>query len=101
MTGYEDKEVLNEVIVYDDNEIKNVDFFDFWPDPRGTNLDNMRFCFHREWLTKDELKDYLTWMEKVKAGTVFWPDDWDSIAGAGRKYRRWQNITAGRYRLTG
>lgn len=83
VTGYEDKEVLNEVIVYDDNEIKNVDFFDFWPDPRGTNLDNMRFCFHREWLTKDELKDYLTWMEKVKAGTVFWPDDWDSIAGAG------------------
>ena len=83
VTDYEDKEVLNEVIVYDDNEIKNVDFFDFWPDPRGTNLDNMRFCFHREWLTKDELKDYLTWMEKVKAGTVFWPDDWDSIAGAG------------------
>jgi len=28
---------------WDDNEIINVDFFDFWIDPKATNIDNARF----------------------------------------------------------
>jgi len=80
---YKDREVETEVIVYDDNEIKPIDYFDFWLDPRATNLDNARFAFHREWLTKNELVDYLTWTQEVGAGEVYFPDDWDSIAAAG------------------
>lgn len=80
---YQDQEVENEVIIYDDNDIKTVDFFDFWIDPRATTMDNARNCFHREWLTKEEIEGHLHWIEEVGAGTVYWPDDWDSIAAAG------------------
>lgn len=36
--------------------ITYVDPFDFFPDPAATNDSDMRWCFHRIWMTMDELK---------------------------------------------
>lgn len=68
---------------YDDNNINYVDYYDFWPDPRGTDLDNSRFCFHREWSTEAELKEKLAVLEKAGSGRVYKPDDREALAAAG------------------
>lgn len=65
-------------VVWDDNEIKNVDFFDFWPDPRGQDLDSCRFVYQREWLNEEQLEDRLAIMHESGIGTVF-PLDWEEL----------------------
>lgn len=77
------EEVEQEVVEYDDNDFHPVDYFDFWPDPRGRDLDSCRFCFEREWLTVPELKDKLALLARVGGGEVFEPEDWDALAAAG------------------
>jgi len=76
------EEAEEELVEYDDNDFTAIDFFDFWWDPRGRNLDNSRFCFHREWLTVEELKGKLELLRKAGGGTIYEPDSWDSLAGA-------------------
>src|SRR5690606_36328719 len=57
--------------VWDDNEIKNVDFFDFWPDPLGQCIDTCRFVFQRERLNEEQLMDKLAVLQEAGIGTVF------------------------------
>lgn len=73
--------------VWDDNEINNVDFFDFWVDPRGTNLDTARFVFHREWLTEQQLIHRLRWLSQLPEGKIFEPD-FKKLRNAGSALRQ-------------
>lgn len=81
------------VTVWDDNEIVNVDYFDFWPDPRGTDIDDCRFVFQREWVTEDELIQKLDLLREIGAGTVF-DLDFQTLRGtsADREEGRWERM---------
>ena len=70
--------------IWDDNEINNVDFFDFWGDPDSTNLDDARGVFHREWITKSKLKDKLELLARIGDGVVY-DIDLDKVTGNSRK----------------
>jgi len=63
---YEQKEVA-----FDDNHIGNVNFFDFWPDPRATDISNARGVFHREFLTWEEVVDRIEFYRKLNEGTIY------------------------------
>jgi len=66
--------------VWDDNEIQVVDYFDFWPDPKGKDIDSCRFVFQREWLTEEQLIDRLVMLEEAGFGQAF-PIDWEKVHG--------------------
>lgn len=68
-------------ILADDNEFANVDFWDFWPDPRGKDIDSCRYVWHREWLTRDQIEDRLAVLERAGEGTVYRPD-WEAVESA-------------------
>jgi hypothetical protein len=72
-----------EAVERDDNDIQVVDFFDFWPDPRGKDIDSCRFVFQREWCTERELRDKLELLKRVGGGRVYEPDDWEALVAAG------------------
>lgn len=84
-----------EVTEWDDNELVNVDYFDFWPDPRGTDIDTCRFVFQREWLTQESLEMKLELLREAGSGTV-WMPDFEELkgAGAGLEEGRWQRFSA-------
>lgn len=71
------------VTTCDDNDLAYVDYYDFWPDPRGTNLDNCRFVFSREWVTEAELKAKLEVLKRAGSGKVYQPESWDALMSAG------------------
>lgn len=75
--------VENHMTTYDDNELAYVDYYDFWPDPRGTDIDNCRFVFSREWVTETELKAKLEVLDRAGSGTVYQPESWDALTNAG------------------
>ena len=69
-------------VVWDDNELVNINFFDFWPDPRGKDVDSCRFVFQREWCTQEQLQDRLEVLHQAGTGTVY-PIDWEAMRGTG------------------
>lgn len=75
--------------VWDDNEIQVVDYFDFWPDPKGYDLDSCRFVFQREWLSREQIEHKLAVLEEAGLGRVF-PIDWEKVHSVS-------NIQDGRY----
>lgn len=77
--------VEEEEVIWDDNELVNIDFFDFWPDPRAQECtpDANRFVFIREWMTWNDLMDYLRMLEEQQIGTVFQLDR-EEISRYGR-----------------
>jgi len=81
--------------IWDDNEVRNVDFFDFWGDPDSTNLDDARGVFHREWITKERLRQKLQLLERVGDGMVY-DVDLDKLTapakGSEGKYRRLSSV---------
>jgi len=80
--------------VWDDNEIKNVDFFDFWPDPRGQDIDSCRFVFQREWLNEEQIQDKLAVLHEAGIGTVF-PLNWEEVRSTGAPEEgRYERLTA-------
>ena len=76
--------VESEETVWDDNEIFNIDFFDFWGDPDATNIDDSRAVFHREFTTIKDVKEQLKLLEAVGDGIVY-PVDWDKVEDYTRK----------------
>ncbi|HIE12960.1 MAG TPA: hypothetical protein EYP63_06000 [Desulfotomaculum sp.] len=96
--------VEEDVVTYDDNEVKYIDYFDFWPDPRGTDIDSCRFVFVREYLTKRQLEEKMNLLAEVGAGTVWGPGagswDWDSLAAAGSTFLDQRMDKAGQVGLT-
>lgn len=69
-------------VTYDDNEIVNIDYFDFFPDPSGRDIDSCRFVFHRERLTRDQIEQKLQKLNEAGFGYVY-PIDWDELDNAG------------------
>lgn len=63
---------------WDDNEILHVDFSDFWIDPKATDLDNARFCFQREIVTRGQIEDLMMLLAESQSGDVF-RLDWDAL----------------------
>jgi len=62
---YQVKEGMEKI--WDDNEIVNIDFFDFWSDPKKYDVDSSRGVFHREFLTFEELVqriNFLVWLDE-------------------------------------
>jgi len=57
--------------IWDDNEIVNVDFFDFWGDPRGSDIDNARGVFQREFITYERLLRRLEFLDYIGEGTIY------------------------------
>ena len=57
--------------IWDDNEIVNIDYFDFWPDPKGSNLDDCRGVFQREFVTKEELLQRLNFLDELNEGQIY------------------------------
>jgi len=82
-------------IAWDDNELVNIDYFDFWPDPRGRDIDSCRFVFHREWMTREQIEERLEVLYQAGAGEVFAPD-WSEIenATAGLEEGRWERLSS-------
>lgn len=81
-TVYQVREGLEKI--WDDNEIINIDFFDFWPDPKGYDLDSCRGVFHREFLTFEELVQRLEFLSWLDEGIIYIgsPDElWDISGG--------------------
>lgn len=70
---------------WDDNEVTNVDFSNFWIDPRGTNIDNARFCFQREWMTRDDLENLQQVLAASQSGDVF-QLDYEALGKVGDSY---------------
>ena len=58
-------------VVWDDNEIVNIDYFDFWPDPHGQDVDSCRYVFQREWLTKEQIQARLELYDETGSGDVY------------------------------
>jgi hypothetical protein len=50
-----------EEVVWDDNEIYNIDWFDCWPDARGRNYnpDTWRHCWVRDWMTREQIENHI------------------------------------------
>lgn len=88
-------EVTTEETVWDDNEITLVDFFDFWPDPRGRDIDSCRFVWQREFATAKEIEERLEVLAEAGQGEVY-PVNWDELksAGEGLEEGRWQRLSA-------
>lgn len=76
--------------IWDDNEIANVDFFDFWGDPDNPDLDDARAVFHREFITIGELENKLKLLEKVGDGIVY-PVNISDINAYSRQEDRGRN----------
>ena len=79
-------------IVFDDNELINIDFYDFWPDPRGYDLDSCRYVFHREWLSRQDIEEKIMVLAEANGGYLF-EIDWDEMSSAsggedGRRERQ-------------
>lgn len=78
-------------VIWDDNEVFNIDFFDFWGDPDKTTIDDSRAVFHREWTTEKQVKEKLSLLEKVGDGIVY-DVDFEKLTEAKN------NINEGRYK---
>ena len=81
--------------IWDDNEIRNVDWFDFWGDPDATTIDDSRAVFHREWITKKRLREKLELLQRVGDGIVYDIDIdkiQSNVKGNKGKYRRLSSV---------
>ena len=70
---------------WDDNEIINVDFFDFWIDPKATNIDNARFVYQREIVTRGQIEDLMVTLSESQSGDVF-QLDWEALKDKGAEW---------------
>lgn len=66
--------------IWDDNELINIDFFDFWPDPHGKDIDSCRGVFHREFCTRETLEKKLYYLQRQGEGSLY-PIDLDALQG--------------------
>lgn len=76
--------VESEEVIWDDNEVNNVDFFDFWGDPDNTDIDEARAVFHREFTTIEKLREKLELLDVVGDGIVY-PIDFKKIQSYSRE----------------
>lgn len=67
--------------IWDDNELRVLDFHDFWWDPRGTDLDSCQYVWQRSLASQSELEARLELLRKVGAGKVY-ELDWERLRGA-------------------
>jgi len=61
----------------------NINFFDFWLDPKGECLDTSRYVFHREWLTREDIEEKLIVMTAAHEGEgQAFSVDWDKVGSS-------------------
>ncbi len=89
--------------VWDDNEIVNIDFMDFWPEPQGIDIDSCRGVFQREWITWEDLQQKISYLAQLGEGKVF-PVNLNELQGTNGSLDegRWEKlgevgISAGNY----
>jgi hypothetical protein len=86
-----------DTVLFDDNELLYVDFFDYWPDPwgMGTDISKHRYGIHREWLTREQIEMKLEFYKKQGLGQVFMPteENWKSIADVDIPDNRFDRIS--------
>ena len=79
--------------IWDDNEIVNIDYFDFWPDPKATDLDDCRGVFQREFVTFDELMQMLEFYRYLNEGNIYIQDPeelWEIQGTSLERGRDWR-----------
>ena len=64
--------IEDEETTYDDPVVQKIDLFDFFTDPMSATIADARFCGHREWLSKDAIKEL-----EESAG---WSVNWESVS---------------------
>ncbi len=64
--------IEDEETTYDDPVVQKIDLFDFFTDPMSANIEGARFCGHREWLSKEAIKEL-----EEGAG---WSVDWENVS---------------------
>lgn len=69
-------------VVYDGNELINIDFYDFWVDPRAQSLEDARYVFHREWLTREDIEKKIAVLREAHGGAIF-DVDWEKVGSSG------------------
>jgi hypothetical protein len=69
-TGFET--VSDTETVYDDPDVAVIDLFDFFIDPYASDIENARFCGHREYMTRSELES--------RAETADWKISFDDLS---------------------
>lgn len=88
-----------EETIWDDNEIQNVDWFDFWPDARGrnSNPDSWRHCWYRDWMTRNQIEQHLKKMQEAGADVFEISDrEWEQLVSnnSGLEEGRQQRLNA-------
>lgn len=58
-------------VVYDDNEVVNIDFFNFWADPEAKSISDARGVFHREYVTLEELANRYERFQDLNEGILY------------------------------
>lgn len=92
-----DRVVESEEAIWDDNQVENIDFWDFWPDPTATSdFDTCRGAFHREWMTREELQNKLEFYKMLGEGQ-FYDVDLDKLQENTKEFQRegkWERLNA-------
>jgi hypothetical protein len=77
-------------VTYDGNELINIDFYDFWVDPKAQSIEDARYVFHREWLTRAEIEEKIAVLQEAHGGNVF-NVDWEKIGpSSGLEEGKWE-----------
>lgn len=86
----------SEEVVWDDNEVQLVDWWDFWGDPAGHDIDSCRFVFQREWMTRDKLESKLALLAQSDPEGRLYPLDWDTLKDANSYLDegKWERLSA-------
>lgn len=84
--------------IYDDNEVVNIDFFDFWTDPEAGRFSQARGCFHREYITFEELNEKIKQLDELNEGILYPLDmkkirDQTSKAGDDGRQKRLSSVS--------
>lgn len=81
--------------VWDDNEIQVVDWWDWWGDPRGSDIDSCRYCFQREWVTRDQLESKLELLIATGSGKPY-PINLEELRGTSAHLEegKWERMSA-------
>ncbi|MFP4661948.1 MAG: hypothetical protein ACLFPF_07155 [Halanaerobiales bacterium] len=87
--------------IWDDNEIVNIDYFDFWPDPKGHDLDSCRGVFQREFVTYESLKNRLQLLAQLGEGIIYLQDKEELKALQGQALERGREERLSAVGLTG
>jgi hypothetical protein len=83
--------IEKDIVTRDGPTMIPVNLFDFFPDPGGSLIENMRFVFHRMWWTKEQLEARKGWMDHDKPVYQNLDEAIESGSSAGEGLNRLSN----------